>query len=154
MNISTPNNVPPASHAPCPPSCEGLPPVAAGSAALAMNIPAAKPNGVGGGRAARNRRERERKARRRAENRRIIAREKARGCWLCSRQDLPPKQLHFHHLDPRHGKKDIVCHLVSRSVNAVIAEIRATRLICSRCHKKHHALVHSEIWQTGGCYDI
>lgn len=114
--------------------------------------PAATPTGARGGRAAKNRRERERKARRRPENRRIIASEKARGCWLCSRRDLPPAKLHFHHL--RGKKKDKVCNLVSRSVAALTAEIRGCTLICRDCHEKQHDLVESEVWQTGGCYDL
>lgn len=106
-----------------------------------------------GGRAARNRRERQRKQRRRAENRRTLAVEKSRGCWLCVRRNLSAEELHFHHLDPK-KKRDCVAHLVSRSVSTFNIEVWACRLLCRRCHEQHHALLHSEAWRTGGCYDL
>jgi hypothetical protein len=105
------------------------------------------------GRAAKNRRERERKARRRAENRRTLALEKAKGCWLCMRRDLAAEKLHFHHLDPR-KKRDCVAHLINRSVSTFLEELCECRLICCGCHEEHHAVLHSEAWRKGGCYDI
>lgn len=104
-------------------------------------------------RARRNLREGRRKGRRRAENRRFIVKVKADGCWLCGNRSLPLGDLHFHHLDPRQ-KKECVARLVNRSTRAVVEEIRKTRLICVQCHAEHHAVLESETWRTGGCYDL
>ena len=104
-------------------------------------------------RAHRNLRERRRKGRRRAENRRFIVKVKADGCWLCGNRSLLRGDLHFHHLDPRQ-KKGCVARLVNRSTQAVVEEIRKTRLICVQCHAEHHAVLESETWRTGGCYDL
>ncbi len=115
-----------------------------------VSVTIIRPKGV---HAAKNRRERQRKARRRAENRRLIVVEKAHGCWLCGRRDLPFDRLHFHHLHQAE-KKDHVAHLVSRSTTAFRDEIDQCRLICFGCHEKHHEILDSEAWRTGGCYDL
>ena len=94
-----------------------------------------------------------RKIRRKAENRRIILAVKAEGCWLCGRKDLPGADLHFHHLDPK-TKKGNIADLVTRSTRALLVEISKCRLICVEDHKKHHAILKSEAWRTGGCYDL
>jgi hypothetical protein len=94
-----------------------------------------------------------RKIRRKAENRRIILAVKAEGCWLCGRKDFPVTDLHFHHLDPK-TKKGNIADLVTRSTRALVEEISKCRLICVEDHKKHHAILKSEVWRTGGCYDL
>lgn len=136
--------------APGPTPKQSLP--SAASVAADMDAPAMPPR-KRGGRAARNRKERGRKKRRRFENRRILAKEKANGCWLCGDPDWPAGELHFHHVD-RRKKRDNVAHLVSRSTESFRAEIAQCRLICRDCHEKHHEDLNSEAWRTGNFYDL
>ena len=101
MKQPIPDNLLPSGglHAPYAPDVEDTTCPPGGPAALAANATELKPPVASGDRAAMNRRERKRKQRRRAENLHIVALEKAKGCWLCLRQDLAPAAGHFHHLD-------------------------------------------------------
>lgn len=96
-------------------------------------------------------RERRRKRARHAENRRIILRLKAEGCWLCGDKTCEIYDLHFHHLGE---KKGCIARLLTRSTEALLEEILGTRIICRRCHTEHHAVLESNSWKTGGCYEI
>jgi hypothetical protein len=80
------------------------------------------------------RRERERQARRRAENRRIIQASFARGCILCG---CVGPDLEHHHRDPREKKFD-VAHGTCRSTAAVLREIDKCVVLCRSDHRNHH----------------
>lgn len=97
---------------------------------------------VAANRAARHRqKERERKARRRAENLRIVAACKALGCFLCRTIE---RELHFHHIKQ---KKCEIAHMLTRSTQAVRLEISRCMLLCRRCHTEHHETI---VGQTDG----
>ena len=84
--------------------------------------------------------ERERRARRYADNCRIIAAEKNKGCSYCGRIDIPHSELEFDHLDPitKHRK---VSRMKWGSSAALEKEIRLTRLVCRIHHQDRHAPV-------------
>lgn len=77
----------------CSPDFEDTPCPPGGPAALEKNVSDLDSPIASDGRAVRNRRERERKKRRRAENRLIMALEEAKAC-PCLRQELPKAKLH------------------------------------------------------------
>lgn len=58
------------------------------------------------------------------------------GCRICGENE--PVALDFHHLDPT--KKDTeVPKLLSYSREKLKTEIRKCVILCSNCHRKHHA---------------
>lgn len=59
-----------------------------------------------------------------------------KGCIFCDERE--PVALDFHHLDPKN--KDLeVSKLVYYSLTKVKEEIRKCVVLCSNCHRKHHA---------------
>lgn len=86
------------------------------------------------GRLSRNRRERERKARRRAENQRIVAKARAMGCFLCRTLG---SHLEFHHIVPEEKRFEIGDYR-ARSACMLLDEIRRTLCLCRDCHQEHH----------------
>ncbi len=69
--------------------------------------------------------------------RRLIAKlKKMKGCLIC--QENEPCALDFHHVNP--AEKDTEISLLNKhSVKKVKAEIRKCVILCSNCHRKHHA---------------
>lgn len=66
--------------------------------------------------------------------RQIIAEAKQRGCIVCSEQE--PACLDFHHLN---GKDMTVSSMLGMNDQRVKEEIAKCVVLCSNCHRKHHA---------------
>lgn len=81
---------------------------------------------------------RRRNARLRTINRRIIRAEKVlRGCELCGKRDLPPRELHFHHRDPALKRRKI-SHMITTATSTLVDELAQCRLWCRWSHNNFH----------------
>lgn len=76
----------------------------------------------------------ERNTAQRARTRSIINEAKSSGCVVCSERETAC--LDFHHL----GGKDMnVSEMLARNDDRVKEEIKKCVVLCSNCHRKHHA---------------
>lgn len=70
-------------------------------------------------------------------NREFLNRVRRRfGCQICGENE--PVALDFHHLDPLEKDTEVV-RLVSYGRERLKQEIRKCAILCSNCHRKHHA---------------
>ena len=84
-----------------------------------------------------------------AANKRLVLKIKRRGCWLCRKVPADLRQLEFHHLDPN-TKRRAIAGMMSRTMAALVTEIRKCRLICRDCHSGHHHAKQTDLVTQGG----
>ncbi len=84
-----------------------------------------------------------------AANKRLIRKIKKRGCWLCRKVPADLRELEFHHLDPKTKRRPIAA-MMSRTMAALVMEIRKCRLICRDEHTRHHAAKQIALVRRGG----
>lgn len=86
---------------------------------------------------ARRKAERERKAKRKAENLPMVRRLKQKKYFKRRRKWLPPHLLHWHHRDPS-SKYRKVCHLMTRSKETINKELKKCTVLDQWEHRKLH----------------
>lgn len=60
----------------------------------------------------------------------------SKGCLFCGEKE--PVALDLHHLDPK-IKDSSVSRMLGNSIQTIMSEIAKCVVICSNCHRKHHA---------------
>ncbi len=80
---------------------------------------------------------------------RVISEHTRNATTLCRRAAEGPRDLEFHHLNPK-TKKSPIAHMMWRSMAALVAEIRKCILLCRKCHREHHGADHTRPLINGG----